>query len=177
MRKRYERKGLRARVRKGSRRKATGSFREQWAQRSLWDQEYVDYPGTGGKCVVCGEPATCPDHCPPVLRFEEAKAQGVTEFVRLPMCRACNTLLADSIQANTVERVREGRRLLASLCRRRMAYDKTGEVEYWMEWLKRHPAGENSPERPSEGRCANSPRGLTEPLFPCVDPEEPSDGE
>lgn len=75
---------------------------------STYNMRYREVPNLYGRCFYCGEPSIGVDHIPPLvivskLGYDECVKLGA-EFVLVPCCSECNSILGDLFLLNHIER-------------------------------------------------------------------------
>lgn len=67
-----------------------------------YDRLYQDVKNTG-VCFYCGEYSILLDHYPPITKAEYYDTSA--DFMLIPSCKECNSLLSDSVQDSLIDRV------------------------------------------------------------------------
>lgn len=84
----------------------------------------------GNICYYCGELAQHEDHCPPLTRIIDYRSlyEG-QEYLKVPACSECNTLLSNTLQRNLTERKKHLKHLLRKRYKRVARYVIRSEEE------------------------------------------------
>ena len=81
-------------------------------------------------CFYCGDPAQSVDHVPPLAGVEAYRALGVVEeYLKVPSCTECNSLLGDEVQETIMDRKDRIAELISKKYKKLMAFEEWDDCE------------------------------------------------